>query len=348
MKATQANFASIARRAAEQGRVFFLCGQDEAGMFAAAARLVEMLPEAGERVDFSGAELKADPIKLGDEARSTSLFGGARHIFVRATGEDAHDALKNYLEVIDAGEANGAWPVIVVAASATDKSRSAKLLADRDDCLVAMFYAPELKDVTAQVRQMASAAGLRMSGDLAERIARGAVLDVRLAQSEVTKLALYLDASPQAPRDADAQALDEIGASTEEDGMMPLVNAVLAGDIARLKGELHRMAEVGLNPVGVLLAVERRAAQLAELVGRMGRNGDIDSFMEGEFKARRIFFRDRRELTIQLRHWPAQKLDRLVPRLAAAHRALLANSQTAELLLMQELVETARYARKRA
>jgi len=349
LKANQANFAAIARRTADHGRVFFLCGQDEAGMFAAAARLVEMLPDAGERVEMSGAELKADPVRLGDEARSTSLFGGTRHIFVRATGEDAHDALKTYLAVVDAGEAGGAWPVVVVATSATDKSRTAKLLADRDDCLVAMFYAPELKDVTAQVRQMANAAGLRMSGDLAERIARGAVLDVRLAQSEVTKLALYLDASPQAPRDADAAALEAIGAFTEEDGVMPLVNAVLAGDITRLKSELHRMAEVGLNPVGVLLAVERRAAQLAELVGRMGAGGrgDIDSFMEGEFKARRIFFRDRRDLTNQMRHWPAPKLDRLVHRLAAAHRALLANSQTAELLLMQELVETARFARKR-
>lgn len=347
MKATQANFAGTARRIAGQGRIYFFCGQDDAGMFAAAANLVAMLPDAGDRVDLSGADLKADPARLGDEARSTSLFGGARHIVVRANGDEAHDALKTYLEMIDIGQAGGAWPVLVLASSATDKSRSAKLLADRGDCLVAMFYPPELKDVTAQVRQMASAAGLRISGDLAERIARAAVLDVRLAQSEVTKLALYLDASPQAPRDADGAALDAIGAATEEDGMMPLVNAVLGGDLARLKSELHRMAEVGMNPVGVLLAVERRAAQLMELAARMGRGSDVDSFLQGEQDARRVFFRDRRDIAPQLRLWPARKLDRLIPRLAMAHQTLLANSQAAELLLAQELVEIARFARRR-
>ena len=31
-----------------------------------------------ERVDLSGAELKADPARLADEAASISLFGGAR------------------------------------------------------------------------------------------------------------------------------------------------------------------------------------------------------------------------------------------------------------------------------
>ena len=44
-----------------------------------------------------------------------------------------------------------------------------------------------------------------MGGHLAERIARAANLDVRLAQSEIDKLALYLDASPQTPKAADPE-----------------------------------------------------------------------------------------------------------------------------------------------
>lgn len=347
MKATQANFLATAGRIAADGRIFFFCGQDEAGAFTAAERLVAKLPDPGERVELTGAQLKADPVLLGDEARSTSLFGGTRHLFVRATGEEAHDALQTYLAVIDAGEAAGAAPVLVVATGASDKSRSAKLLIDRPDCLVTMFYAPELKDVTAEVRQMASAAGLRMGGDLAERIARAAGLDVRLARAEVDKLALYLDATPQAPRDADAAALDAIGAVTEEEGLAPLVNAVLSGEVAHLQAELRRMVEVGLNPVGVLLAVERRAAQLAELAARHGQRGPIDGFLESEQKARRIFWRDRRDLAVQMRHWPPAKLGRLITRLAATHRALLANSTAAELLLARELVETAHSARRR-
>lgn len=348
MKATQRDFATVAPRAALHARIAFFCGPDEAGAFAAADKLAAMLPDPGERVELSGAELRSDPVRLGDEARSTSLFGGTRHILVRAAGDEVHDAVKVYLEVIDAGEAEGACPVLIVASSATDKARTAKLLEARGDGLVAMFYPPDLKTVTEEVRRMADAAGLRnIGGDLAERIARSAGLDVRLAQSEVTKLALYLDATPQSPKSVDAEALDAIGATTEEDGFMPLVNTVLSGEANRLPAELRRMREVSLNPVGVLLALERRTAQLAQLAARLDSRGRINELLETEQKAHRVFWRDRRDLGAQLDRWTAPKLERLVQRLTALHRALLANSQAAELLLAQELEEITRFALKR-
>lgn len=348
MKASQRDFAAVAPRAALQARIAFFCGPDEAGAAAAADKLAAMLPDPGERVELTGSELRSDPVRLGDEARSNSLFGGTRHILVRAAGDEAHDSVKVFLEVIDAGEAEGACPVLVVATSATDKSRTAKLLDGRGDALVAMFYQPDLKTVTEEARRMADAAGLRLGGDLAERIARAAGLDVRLALSEVTKLALYLDASPQSPRLADEEALDAIGAKTEEDGLMPLVNAVLSGETNRLPGELRRMREVSLNPVGVLLALERRTAQLAQLVAKLGPGGRVNDLLEAEQKAHRVFWRDRRDLSVQLQRWNAARLERLVRRLANLHRALLANSQAAELLLAQELAAIARHASARA
>lgn len=346
MKATQRDFAGSASRAAQQCKVFFFCGPDEAGSSAAAVKIISMLSDPGERVEISGSDLRKDPVRLGDEARSTSLFGDTRHIYIRASGDEAHDGVKNLLAVIDADE-GAEWPVLIVATSATDKSRTAKLLAKRADALVAMFYPPDLSSITGAVRTMADTAGLRLSGDIAERIARGAGLDVRLAQSEVTKLALYLDASPQTPRSADAQAHEEIGASTEEDGFMPLVNAVLSGETGRLSSELHRMREVSLNPVGLLLAFERRAAQLASLSAKLGPRGDINALLEVESRARRVFFRDKRDLSNQLRRWRGRKLDRLVTRLMELHRSLLSNNQSAEVLLSQGLAEIARAAAPR-
>ena len=344
MKATQKDFAAVAPRAAQQARIAFFCGPDEAGASAAADKLTAMLPDPGERVELSGASLRSDPVRLGDEARSTSLFGGTRHLLVRANADEAHDAVKVFLDVIDAGEADGACPVLVVATGATDKSRTAKLLEKRGDALVAMFYPPDLKTVTDEVRKMAAVAGIRLGGDLAERMARAAGLDVRLAQSEVTKLALYLNATQQAPVLADEEALDSIGAATEEDGLMPLVNVVLSGEVNRLPGELKRMREVSLNPVGVLLALERRAAQLAQLAGRLGPGGRVNDLLDAEQKAHRVFWRDRKDLAAQLQRWNARKLERLVQRLTALHRALLGNSQAAELLLAQELADIARFA----
>lgn len=354
MKAKNSDFVRGLPAGIERLAMFFFCGPDEAGASAAADRLAAALPDAGDRVELSGAELKRDPALLGDEARSTSLFGGKRHIYVRASGDEAHDALQILIETSEAG-AGAAAPVIVVATSATDKSRTAKLLEKRKDALVAMFYQPDLGTVASAVRAMADAAGLRLGGDLAERIARGAGLDVRLAQSEVTKLALYCDANPQSPKSATIEDHAAIGAATEEDGFAPLVNAVLGGELGRVSGEIKRMRELGLNPVGLALALERRAAQLAQIVAYLGPRGSFDRLDKGEQARLGIFFKEAREIRQQFDRWrqPAQRgghetrLDRLIPRLTELHRTLLANSQAAELLLAQELAEMARFAAKR-
>ncbi|NVE95239.1 DNA polymerase III subunit delta [Altererythrobacter lutimaris] len=347
MKLTQKNFNSQAQNAAQACGIFFFCGPDEAGASAAARKIVDHIPQAGEKIELSGSALRADPALLGDEARTTSLFGDKRHLWVRATGDEAHDAVKALIETSEAN-AGEACPVVIVATSATDKSRTAKLLEKRKDACVAMFYPPDIANVSASVRGMGDAAGLSLPGHLAERIARGASLDVRLAQSEVDKLALYLDAAPQTPKQVQAEDLDAIGATTEEDGFMPLVNAVLSGDLTRLDSELARMRELRINPVGLLLAVERRAVQLVKIVAALGPGGSIDRLDRGQQARLGIFWRDARDIRAQLKHWPRFKLDRLVQRLTSIHRDLLANSQFAETLLAQELVEITRYAAKRS
>lgn len=346
MKATQRDFARGLPRGTEKASIFFFCGPDEAGASAAAAKVVEAMPDAGERVDVAGADLKRDPAMLGDEARTESLFGDKRHILARVTGDEAHDAVKALIETGEAG-AGDAAPVLIVATSATDKSRTAKLLEKRPDALVAMFYPPDMMSVAASVRAMADAAGLRLGGDLAERIARASGLDVRLAQSEVTKLALYCDADPQSPKTASVEDYAEIGAATEEDGFQPVVNAVMGGELNKLSGEVKRMRELGLNPVGLLLALERRAAQLAQITAKLGPRGNFDNLGKGEKAQLGIFWKEERDIRHQLSRWHRKKLDRLIPRLITLHRNLLANSQSAELLLAQDLAEIARFATKR-
>lgn len=338
MKLTQKNFLGSAARAARECRVFYFCGPDESGASDAANRIASLLGNA-EKVEMSGAELRRDPVRLADEARSVSLFGDKRIIHVRAAGDDAFDAV----ETLMASPVDG-WPVLIVATSATDKSRIAKLLDGKPGAMVAMFYPPDLKAVADAVRDMGGALGVTIDGALGERIARSTGMDTRMARSEIEKLALYLDATPQAPRVVTAAILDEICAVSEDDSLMPMVNVVLGGDARKLPGELARMREMGLNPVGLLLAFERRAAQLVQLAARMGERADINAFMEQETAARRVFFRDRADLTAQLRRWRGARLVRLTERLTMLHRTLISDNRNAELMLAQGLAEITRAA----
>jgi DNA polymerase-3 subunit delta len=341
MKATQKDFASIAPRAAQAARIFYLCGTDDAGVQDAAHTIASLIREPGERVEFSGAEAKRDPVRLADEARTTSLFGDSRHIWVRCSGDEAHDAVALLLE------GDGApCPVIIQATNASDKSRTAKLLEKRPDALVAMFYPPDLRSVTSAVRGMASAAGLRMADDMAQKLAAAVGLDTRLAASEVTKLALYLDAAPENPRNVTAQDFAAVGAGVEDDGFATLVKAVLGGESARVPQELQRMAEMDLNPVGVILAFERRVAQLVQLAGRMKSGTELRSFMEAERAAHRVFFKDVADITAQLQIWRGVRLERLARRVTQLHRTLIEDNRSALLVLSQALAEIARAAQQ--
>ena len=235
MKVKSGEFARRAPQLARDCRLFFLCGPDEGGASAAADKLIAALPDAGERIEFSGSEVKSDPVRIADEAVSSSLFGGSRHLYLRVTGDEAKDALELMLD-----QEEGAAPVVIVARSATDKSRTAKLIEKRADGVVTMFYPPDLRSLAGEVRQMADAAGLRLPTALAERIAGAVRLDARLARSEVEKLALYLDASPQSPKSVDEADYDAVCAASEDDGFNPLVTAVLSGKTDRLAHELER------------------------------------------------------------------------------------------------------------
>ena len=124
--------------------------------------------------------------------------------------------------------------------------------------------------------------------------------------------------------------------------MISIVNAVLGGQSARLGAELDRARHLGLNPVAVLLAFERRVAQLAALAAKLGSGGDVRALVEAEKSARRINWKDEHDLRTQLGIWRGRRLERLVAKISALHRQLLANSQQAELLLAQGLAEIAR------
>jgi len=304
MKATQKTLAGILRRALPQTRVFYFCGADEAGAGDAAARVVAQLGQA-ERVELTGAELKRDPVRLADEARSTSLFGDRRVLFVTMAGDEAHDAIATLIADPVAG-----WP---------DRST-----------------------VTDTVRELAGAAGLRLGDALAETIAVAAGLDTRIVRSEITKLALYRDASPERPCTVTAEDLAAIGTRTVDDDVSPLVNAALSGMVDRLTHELPRLASGDINPVRLLLAFERRAVLLAGLTARAGSGGNLNAFLDAEINARRVFFREKPDLVVQLHKWRGARIERLLSRLTALHRALLLDSAGAPLRMSQAIVEIAR------
>ena len=233
--------------AAADVRFFLLYGPDEAGSQALAKRLERAMGPQAERIDLDAPTLREDPARLPDEAASFSMFGDRRWIRLNGIGEESVPALTALLEAEAAGN-----PVIAVAGALKATSKLVKLAIDHKAALACISYQPDGREAEQIAIGIARDGGLRLSSDLARRIVDLSGGDRALMAGEIEKLILYLDAAPDGPVEATAEALDALSADNPETEVGPLVNAVLGGDLKAMHRELTAMAQAGTAMAAVI------------------------------------------------------------------------------------------------
>ena len=299
-------------------RCYLLYGPDEAGSRALAARLGAALGPEAERIDFSGAQLKADPALLADEAASSSLFGGARYIKVEGVGEDCLAAVEALMAASAAGN-----PVVLIGAGLKWDGKLVKRLDGDRAAITFNSKPPEGADADRLATDLARAEGLRIERDVARRLVVESGGDRAVLASEIAKLALYADAAPDRPRDATHAMLDAIGAESGEAELSSLVDGVTGGDVALLDRELARLAMQGQEGITLVRAVLRRLLVMAAARAETDRGSPLASAVD-----RAVRFGNRREketIARDLPRWPAARLARAVARMAETERALKAS-----------------------
>ena len=117
--------------------------------------------------------------------------------------------------------------------------------------------------------------GLKISPPVAARLADAAGNDQAIVGQELQKLALYIDASPQAPKELDHGAIDAVGADTAEGDFQRLADLALGGEMDELADELARLPAGGIGGIPVVRSLQRRLLMLAPLAsaGRARRAG---------------------------------------------------------------------------
>jgi DNA polymerase-3 subunit delta len=148
-------------------------------------------------------------------------------------------------------------------------------------------YVPEGIDAARLVQAIAREHGLRLTGDVPQRLATACGGDRAILTREIEKLALYLDAAPERPHDADGRALDAIGADLGDSEMFEAIEAVVDGRVAEIGAELARIGD-GMS-IPLLRSLSRRLLTLAELRGEVEAGATIDEVIEKH----RIFFREK-------------------------------------------------------
>lgn len=334
----KANAGEIARAMAAPSpaiRLYLLHGPDEAGASALASDLGRALGAEAERVDLTGAQLRAQPGLLADEAASLSLFGGRRWLRVAPAGDESVEAATLLLRA-----ATAEHPVVMIGPSLKGTSKLVKLAIGDSKAMSFACYVPEGAAAERLVVQMARVEGLRCADGVPARLAAATGADRAVLERELEKLALYLDAAPDRPATLTEEALDVCGAALEDGETGPVIAAAVAGEGAALAEALIRFERGGSSGVPLLRQLARRLMLLAELRAAVSRGDPVEAAME---KAR-IFFKDKPAMGAALRRWSAPALEVALMQVRAAERRLMDGQGAGEVIAQAETVRVARTA----
>ncbi|KQT34973.1 DNA polymerase III subunit delta [Sphingomonas sp. Leaf412] len=332
MKATEARLKAALDRPPADIRLYLLHGPDESTALALAARLAAAMGAEAERVDLEPGVLRGDPARLADEAASMSLFGGARSIRVTGAGEDVFPAVEALLAADRAGN-----PAVVVAPGVKASGKLVKAAIESDRALAFACYQPDDRNLAGVATDLAREAGLRIAPAVAQRIVRAAEGNRAVMAREVEKLALYMDAAPDRPAEADEEALSAIGAVLAEGEAGEIVTAVVGGDAAAVSLALRRMQGPDASPIPVLRALERRLVQLADMRAGVDAGEGVEQVM----KRARVFWKEEGATSAALRRWDARSLRAALARVAAAQRDTIAAGSAGGALAGQMLLALA-------
>ena len=313
--------------------LFLLYGPDDAGSRALAARLDRAMGTDAERVDLDGATLKEDPARLADEAASFSLFGEKRYVRV-VGGDECTNAVVSLLDAATVGN-----PVVFIAGALKPTSTLIKAALNHDAVMGFASYKPEGAGLETLALSIGRICGLRLQPGVAARLAANCLGDRAILQREIEKLALFLDAAPDRPREADDDALHAIGAELAEVDASRLVDAVLGGNLPMLTAELSEI-ETSNGWVPAMRALQRRLILLARLRSEVDLGKSPGAVVAAMGKS--LFYKDHPAVTAQLQRWPSARLAIASARLFASEGAIMASGSAGHVIAAEELIAIAR------
>ena len=297
-------------------RLFLFYGPDESGSRAWIKRLGEAMGADAERVDLRGAELKEDPARLADEAAAISMFGDARWILVEQAGDESVAAVEALLEAPAAGN-----PVAIVAGALKPASKLLKLALGARSALALASYPPDGGNADRLVLELARPLGLSLRTDVARRVAEAGGGNRSILEQELAKFALYLDATPQAPKPLEHATIDAVGSGAEEGDLTRLVDSVAGGDAGALDNEIARLRAEGQEGITLIRAVLRRMTLLARLRAEVEQGNSVSAVMASSGKS--LFWRERDAVAPQVGRWRADLIAKAISRLTEAERQVM-------------------------
>lgn len=274
-------------------------------------------------IELSPAELKEEPGRLADECVALSFAGGERVIRVRGQDAGVLASCKILVDGLSSGTVKPNALVLVEAGSLKKTAALRKLFEASKQAAAMPCYEDNPQDIRAMAAEMLGAEEIEISDDAMGLLMETLGEDRGISRAELEKLILY--AGPKAVRGgAPARITPEdvrnLLSASGEDNSMALAGLAADGAIPQVAEGLHRAATAGVNPVTILIFMQRHFNRLAAA------RGFIDDGMAAGAAMKKlrppVFYAEEAQFSRQLKHWTRARLDRAVTMLLDADFAV--------------------------
>ncbi len=310
-------------------RLVLLYGPDTSASADHARSVARRFPGADDELVIAAASLTSDPAALVAAASEIPMFGGTRVIRVDDAGEDVLPAVA---QVLDAAATS---PVIIVAGALKKGSKLVARVETDANAIAVVNYAPDGAATATAIAEIAGELGLRLARDAIAAIAQATGGDRGIVRQEVAKLALYVDARPDAPGTATLADVAAIGAEIADADLGALVDGVVGGN----PGEVGRqLVDFAATVPGIVMvrAVARRLWLLLDL--RAAVDGGASATRAVDAARPPIFWKDRPVVVAQVAKWRTAAIRTALTRVLDAERAVKRSGSAGDVAVNQLLL----------
>lgn len=301
---------------------------ERARKFASATGLDLDDPFAVLRLDQ--ADIANQPDRLMTEARTISMFGDSRLIWLRNASSD-----KLLTETITAlCEDPPVDCKLLIEAGDLKKGVALRRVVEQSKVAMAVpCYSDSGRTVDQLIDEMLTSAGMTM-GLEARQILKDTLGGDRLAsRSELDKLQLYCHGKTAIEPDDVLASAGDVSAFSQDS----VVDSVLLGDVRNYDISYKRLIASGANPFLSLAAVMRQLQMLQLMRYRLDTGSSTPASIVGAAKPP-VFFSRRKTMEIALSSWNAAMLSRATERLQQAILKTRLNAELSASICRQTLL----------
>ena len=252
--------------------------------------------------DLPAARLTEDPSKLLDEAKSISLLGGRRVIYVRDAEDKQASSIKSALAALNPSD-----NLVIVSAGDLGPRSTLRLAFEQAENAAALpCYVEDERDITRVIQDAIKAEGFSISTDAVQYLARHIVGDRGVARQEIGKLIIYM--GPQKKID-----LDDVRAVTGNASDLStddLARHAASGNFSAADRILRQALSEGEAAVSILRKLQNHFLRLHTTKLRIQAGANVDSALAALKPP--LFFKHKDSFATQVLNWQLAQIEQVL------------------------------------